>query len=160
MKLENVRIAMRGIRANRLRSALTMLGIMIGVGAVIVLVAVGNGSSKAVQARLQSLGTNTLTVLAGGFGPRGAGNGAARPTLTNADVAAISDPTLVPDVRQVAPVKTASAAASASGNSYTPGQILGTTANMADIRAYTTTDGSFFTGKLTDRARKHSSCAL
>jgi len=145
VKLENVRIAMRGIRANRLRSALTMLGIMIGVGAVIVLVAVGNGSSKAVQARLQSLGTNTLTVLAGGFGPRGAGNGAARPTLTNADVAAISDPTLVPDVRQVAPVKTASAAASASGNSYTPGQILGTTANMADIRAYTTTAGSFFT---------------
>ncbi len=46
VNLENVRIALRGIRANRLRSALTMLGIMIGVGAVIVLVAVGNGSSQ------------------------------------------------------------------------------------------------------------------
>ncbi|HEY5155574.1 MAG TPA: ABC transporter permease [Acidimicrobiales bacterium] len=145
MNFENVRIAMRGIRANRLRSALTMLGIMIGVGAVIVLVAVGNGSSKAVQSRLESLGTNTLTVLPGGFGARGGGNGAARPTLTNADVTAISDPTLVPDVSQVAPVKSASAVASAGGNSYTPGQILGTTANMAAIKAYATTSGAFFT---------------
>ena len=145
MNLENVRIALRGIRANRLRSALTMLGIMIGVAAVIVLVAVGNGSSKAVQARLESLGTNTLTVLAGGFGPRGGGNNATRPTLTDADVVAISDPSLVPDVAQVAPVKSTSAAAAAGGNSYTPGQILGTTANMAGIRSYATTSGSFFT---------------
>jgi len=145
VNFENVRIAIRGISANRLRSALTMLGIMIGVAAVIVLVAVGNGSSKAVQTRLQSLGTNTLTVAAGGFGPRGGGNNSVRPTLTTTDVTAISDPTLVPDISQVAPVKSTSAAAAAGGNSYTPGQVLGTTANMAGIRDYTTTSGSFFT---------------
>ena len=62
---ESFTIALRGIMANKLRSALTMLGILIGVGAVIVLVAVGNGSSKAVQNRIDSLGTNTITIMKG-----------------------------------------------------------------------------------------------
>ena len=57
MNPENIRIAIGGIVANRLRSALTTLGILIGVGAVIVLVAVGNGSSLAVQSRIHALGT-------------------------------------------------------------------------------------------------------
>ena len=60
---ESFTIALRGILANKLRSALTMLGILIGVGSVIVLVAVGNGSSKAVQNRIDSLGTNTITIM-------------------------------------------------------------------------------------------------
>ena len=59
-----LRSALRGLSANRLRSSLTMLGILIGVAAVILLVAVGNGSAVAIQERLQSLGTNTLTVSA------------------------------------------------------------------------------------------------
>ena len=62
MSPESLRIALRGIGANKLRSGLTVLGILIGVGAVIVLVAVGNGSSIAIQERIQKLGTNTLTV--------------------------------------------------------------------------------------------------
>ena len=61
---ESLTIALRGIMANRLRSALTMLGILIGVGSVIILVAVGTGSSKAVQSRIESLGTNTLIIFA------------------------------------------------------------------------------------------------
>ena len=69
---ESLRIAVSGLVANRLRSALTMLGILIGVGAVIILVAVGNGSSRTVQKRIESLGTNTLTVFRGSFG-RGRG---------------------------------------------------------------------------------------
>jgi putative ABC transport system permease protein len=145
VNFENVRIALRGVSANRLRSGLTMLGILIGVAAVIVLVAVGNGSSAKVQRQLQSLGTNTLTVLPGGFGARGAGNGGARPTLTVTDVTAISDPSVVPDVAQVAPVKSAQATGSANGNSYQPGQILGTTSNMASIRDYQMASGIFFT---------------
>ena len=69
-----LRIAWSGITTNKLRSGLTILGMTIGVASVIVLIAVGNGSSKAVQSRIQSLGTNVLIVMpsGGGFrlGPR------------------------------------------------------------------------------------------
>ena len=70
---EIVRFALLGLNANRLRTALTMLGILIGVAAVIVLVAVGNGSSVAVQKSLTRLGTNSLTVLSGQRGRFGPG---------------------------------------------------------------------------------------
>src|SRR5947208_8917092 len=75
--LESVRIALQAIGANRLRSALTTLGILIGVAAVIILVAVGNGSSILVQRQLQSLGSNSLTVSRNAVGPGGA-NGTTR----------------------------------------------------------------------------------
>jgi len=66
---ETLRSALRGITANKLRSALTLLGVMIGVAAVILLLAVGNGSSQQVNGLITQLGTNTLTVRAGsGFG--------------------------------------------------------------------------------------------
>ena len=68
-----LRIALRGLAANKLRSFLTMLGIIIGVASVIVLVAVGTGSSKQVEDRINQLGTNTLTVLRGGFAANAAG---------------------------------------------------------------------------------------
>ncbi len=70
---EMLRIAWSGITANKLRSGLTILGMTIGVASVIVLIAVGNGSSKAVQSTIQSLGTNVLVVQASGgfrFGAR------------------------------------------------------------------------------------------
>lgn len=66
---ETLRIALGGIVANKLRSGLTMLGMVIGVASVIVLVAVGNGSQQAVQAQIQALGTNVLLVM--GQGARG-----------------------------------------------------------------------------------------
>jgi putative ABC transport system permease protein len=82
---ETFRSALLGLSANLLRSLLTVLGILIGVAAVITLVAVGNGSSAQVQARIRSLGTNTLTVFntgrlanggaAGRFRAFGAGGG-------------------------------------------------------------------------------------
>ena len=65
---EVVRFALRGLSANKLRSALTMLGILIGVAAVILLVAVGNGSAKAISDRIEALGTNTITVMSTGRG--------------------------------------------------------------------------------------------
>ncbi len=146
MNLENVKIALRGVNANRLRSALTMLGILIGVGAVIVLVAVGNGSSQSVQSQLESLGTNTLTVLPAGFGGGGARSFSSRPVLTEQDVNALQDKANAPDVSEVAPIKTATSTTGAyGGNSYSPSQFLGTTANIAGIRNYTTTEGAFFT---------------
>ena len=68
---DNFRIALGGIAANKLRSALTVLGVLIGVAAVVILVAVGTGSSKAVADQIDALGTNTLTVSnTGRFGGR------------------------------------------------------------------------------------------
>ena len=63
MTLDSVRVALRGILANRMRSALTMLGILIGTSAVILLVGVGTGISDNVQDQIRSLGTNAVTVL-------------------------------------------------------------------------------------------------
>ncbi|HEY2202964.1 MAG TPA: ABC transporter permease, partial [Pseudonocardia sp.] len=60
---ESFRVALRGLRANRLRTLLTMLGIMIGVAAVILLVALGNGTSARLNAQIASLGTNLIGVL-------------------------------------------------------------------------------------------------
>ena len=62
---ETVRFAIRGITANKLRSGLTVLGILIGVAAVILLVAVGNGSQRQIQQSIERLGTNTLTITGG-----------------------------------------------------------------------------------------------
>ncbi len=63
MARETLRTALAGLAANKLRSGLTVLGMTIGVGSVIVLIAVGNGSSKAVQSSIRGSGTNTLTVM-------------------------------------------------------------------------------------------------
>ena len=110
--LESVRIALQGISANRLRSGLTTLGLVIGVGAVILLVAVGNGSSIAVSNQINALGTNTLIVMPsrGGFGGFGGGGRATVGTqsrgssLTLADAKALADPASAPDIKAVAPV--------------------------------------------------------
>jgi putative ABC transport system permease protein len=63
---ETVRVALSGLAANKLRSGLTILGLMIGVGSVIVLIAVGTGSSSAVQSQIDALGSNVLTVTSTG----------------------------------------------------------------------------------------------
>ena len=148
MKGENFRIAIQGILANRLRSALTMLGILIGVGAVILLVAVGNGSSLAVQQKIQNLGTNTLIVFRGGGFGRGAGN---RPgtqskliNLTAADVTALRDKAQAPDIKLVAPVRNASPTGSYQGNTYAPQQFIGTTPEYESIRNEPVSSGRFF----------------
>jgi putative ABC transport system permease protein len=146
---ESLTIALRGILANRLRSALTMLGILIGVGSVIVLVAVGNGSAQAVQSRIESLGTNTLIVFRQrpGFG-RGAsrtGTQSVRSQLTDADVRALSDKSLAPDIKSVSPTLTATVTATWQGNTYSPSSFLGTTPSYEEARSYQTATGTFFT---------------
>ena len=90
---ETLRIAWSGITANKLRSGLTILGMTIGVASVIVLIAVGNGSSKAVQSRIQSLGTNVLVVQAsGGFRGGARASTTASVSLTKADAASAAEP--------------------------------------------------------------------
>ena len=158
---ENTRIAFQGLASNRLRSALTMLGILIGVGSVIVLVAVGNGSSVAVQKQIEGLGTNTLVVFRqrGGFGPGGGGratNGTQSSVsqLTNKDVTALDDKTQAPDLSLVAPVVNASVTATFSGATYSPSQFVGTTADYLNIRDYQVASGAALTSEdVTNRDR-------
>src|SRR6202042_3796669 len=100
MGFETLHLALAGITANKLRSGLTILGMTIGVASVIVLIAVGNGSSKAVQSTIQSLGTNVLVVQAsGGFRLGSRASTAASVSLTKADAQALQDPSLAPDVK-------------------------------------------------------------
>lgn len=137
---ESFRIALQGIRSNRLRSLLTMLGIMIGVAAVIILVAVGTGSSAAVQSQLQSLGTNLLTVqpsrggagFGGGFGGRGGaatiGTASRASVLTSKDVKALQNPINVPSAKSVNPVVNVQGATITFGAAtYSPSQTVGST---------------------------------
>ncbi|MCT9092292.1 ABC transporter permease [Streptomyces sp. ASQP_92] len=120
---ETLRFAFGGLAANKVRSALTMLGVLIGVAAVIVLLAVGNGSSQAVKDSIEKLGTNALTVSSGGgFG----GSRSPGKPLTVADAKALADPASAPHIESVAPETTTSQTALYEGASHTVGQVVGT----------------------------------
>jgi putative ABC transport system permease protein len=152
--LEGVRIALRGIAANRLRSALTVLGITIGVAAVIILIAVGHGSAVAVQNRINSLGTNVLTIFSGGgFGSFGGGRQSRIGTrssfnsLTTKDVTALRNKTLAPDILTVSPVVNASVTATFGSASYSPSQFVGSTPTIFAARDYSIAAGTLFTSQ-------------
>lgn len=102
---ESFRSGWQAILANRMRSALTMLGIMIGVAAVITLVAFGQGASNSVSSSIQSLGTNLLTVYSVDPNRGGEVVNASPRDLTEEDVAALGNPAVAPDIAAVAPVK-------------------------------------------------------
>src|SRR5262245_876620 len=88
--LAGMRIALRALRVNKLRSALTMLGIIVGVAAVIIMVAIGSGAQARVEEQISSLGTNLINVLPGSVTSGGARMGAgSRATLTEDDAFAI-----------------------------------------------------------------------
>jgi len=148
---ESIRIALRGVIAAPLRSALTVLGLMIGVAAVILLVAVGNGSSVAVQRQLQALGTDTLTVTAAGpvaAGPGGqahAGTVSRFSQLTPADVRALGNRAAAPDIAAVAPVASTQATLTYQGGSTQVQQFTGSTPAYLHILNYTVAAGHSFT---------------
>ncbi len=100
--LASLRIALRALRVNRMRSALTMLGIIIGVAAVIAMVAVGSGATARIEQQIQSIGSNIIIVMSGSLtnGGMRLGSGAAL-TLTEDDAKAIA--TEAPAVAAVAP---------------------------------------------------------
>ena len=108
MLTENVRIAFRGLSANKLRAALTMLGIMIGVAAVIVLLSIGDGVTRYVADQFSGLGTNLIYIIPaveeGGGPPGGPGGGFGNSSLTLRDADQLADVNLVPGAAAVAPV--------------------------------------------------------
>jgi putative ABC transport system permease protein len=146
--LDDLRSAVRGLSTNKLRSALTVLGIFIGVGAVIIVVAYGNGSSQAVQNRIKALGTNTITILNRGRfgrGPATGGTQSQSATITTQDVAAMRDPNQAPDILSVSPVLSSSQTASYSGASDTGVSITGTSPTYLSAEDYQVQAGSTLT---------------
>jgi putative ABC transport system permease protein len=145
--LEAMRMAVQGIVVNRLRALLTMLGITIGVAAVIILVAVGNGSAVAVRKQIEGLGTNIVTVQPGGFGfGRGSGGFQSSFTqLTLKDVKALQDPAAAPDIKSVTPVVTGTVTATFGSASYSPNQFIGTTPSYSEARKTPVEAGTFLT---------------
>ncbi|MGI5492717.1 ABC transporter permease [Microtetraspora malaysiensis] len=162
--LEITRFAVRGLTANKMRSVLTMLGILIGVAAVILLVAVGQGSSDAITQRIQSLGSNTLTVSAsfsGGFGgSAGRGGGAGGPRtqargLTLEDARAIAASGDAPSVESVSPVVTSSSATTTyEGASHNISQVVGTYPSYFEATNKPVVSGAYFTNQDVTAVRK------
>jgi putative ABC transport system permease protein len=154
---EMLRIAWSGITANKLRSGLTILGMTIGVASVIVLIAVGNGSSKAVQSQIQSLGTNVLVVQSSGGGFRGGARASTAGTvsLTKADAESLQNPSLAPDVKSASPVVNATDVKLVYGNSsFEPSSFIGTTPSYLTAHAYKLAEGTSFTSEDVSKHRR------
>jgi putative ABC transport system permease protein len=150
---DTIATAWSGLATNKLRSGLTILGLMIGVASVIVLIAVGTGSDSAVESQISSLGSTTLTVSAaqsvGGLFGSSTSSG-----LTLADADALKNRFEAPDVKSVAPVVDASSVTLTYGTStYEPTTFVGTTPSYEQAANYTIAEGSWFTKKeVTDHA--------
>jgi putative ABC transport system permease protein len=145
-------IALKALRRNAMRTALTALGMIIGVAAVIVMVAIGTGASSSIQNQIRSAGSNIVMVTAGsgGFGPVRQGQGAVT-TLTADDAEAIRRE--VPGIRYLSPgLNTRTQVVAATSNWNT--QIQGAGPELAAIRSWPTQFGSFFTEDDVTAARK------
>jgi putative ABC transport system permease protein len=144
--LDTFRTGLDAIRSHRLRSSLTMLGIMIGIAAVILTVGLGEGAQQQVKSQINALGTNLLVVSPGSStsstGVRG-GFGSAS-TLTPADATALQSKTVAPDIAAVA-ATTSSQAALVAGNTNWTTSLVGTTPSWLGVRARTVSAGRFLT---------------
>jgi len=150
---ETLRAAVEAIRAHRMRSTLTMLGIVIGISSVILTVGLGEGAQQEVEDQISALGSNLLIVSPGSStdsaGQRG-GFGSAS-TLTVADADAIADDTVAPDVAAVAPT-TSSNVSLVTGETNWTTSLVGTTTSWVDVRARDLSSGRFFTQAEVDDA--------
>jgi putative ABC transport system permease protein len=139
---EIISVALGALRANKLRSLLTMLGIVIGVGAVIAVVALGTGAQQAVKDRIAALGTTLLTINPGQQRGGGIAIAGAIQRLTVDDAKAIDEraTTLLavqPEMRSTQQIVV--------GNKNASTQIIGTTPNYLEVRKYTLRAGRMFT---------------
>jgi putative ABC transport system permease protein len=146
---ETLRIAWGGITTNKLRSGLTILGMTIGVASVIILIAVGNGSSKAVQSSIDSLGTNVLVVQgSGGFRGGARASAATSISLTKEDAQALQDKSFAPDVQSASPVVDATDVKLVYGStSFEPSSFVGTTPSYITAHSYKIAEGAAFSNE-------------
>src|SRR5207302_9731948 len=128
----SIRVALRALGANKLRTTLTMLGIIIGVAAVIALMSIGRGAQAQVTQQIQSLGTNLLFVRPGSTNEQGVRTGAGKAaTLTLDDALTIAT---LPNVVATAPELLTGAQVLVNGQNWST-RILGVTDNYANVRA-------------------------
>ncbi len=139
MLLSSLLLALRSIRRNLLRSFLTILGIVIGVSAVITMVTLGNGATLAVQNQISSLGTNLLMVRPGQR--LGAGGGGGAPSFKEADAQAVA--TQIGGIRAVAPEARTNTTVVANGKNWTT-LITGSTNEWFDVSNWTLASGRRF----------------
>jgi putative ABC transport system permease protein len=149
---ETVAVALQSIRANLLRSVLTMLGIIIGVGAVITMVALGSGAQKAVQDRIAALGANVFTVFAG-QARQGGIRITDRTILSTDDYEALRRDAkllkaVVPEMQQSLQVK--------YGNQNSNVNVVGTTSNYTEVRNYTVPYGRMFSQGEDEARRRYA----
>jgi len=141
-----IRTALEAIGSRRLRSSLTMLGILIGVAAVMLTVGLGQGAQTQVRDQINRLGSNLLIVSPGSAtstsGIRG-GRGSAS-TLTTRDATALASRVVAPDIARVAPVVTGSQSLTARSTNWST-NVVGTTPDWLPVRARSLTQGRFFT---------------
>ncbi len=140
--LMTFRIALRALNRNKLRTALTMLGMIIGVGAVITMVALGNGAQVSIEQQIQSAGTNVIMVNAGNFSSGGVRQGQGMSnTMTPEDAVAIRD---VAGVQYVAEgVNQGAQIVAGNQNWFT--QVQGTNVDLLAIKSWPVESGQFFT---------------
>ena len=152
--LVTFRISLASLGANKLRSGLTLLGIVIGVAAVISLMAIGQGVQESITSNIESLGSNLIFVQPGDSSQGGLSRGAGTAgTLTLSDAYALEDPIFAPSVRAVAPEIRASGQVEA-GRNNTFTQVIGVTPAYSDVRNFPVEEGSFITqGHLDNNAQ-------
>jgi len=142
--LDTLRTGLEAVRTHRLRSGLTVLGIMIGIAAVILTVGLGQGAQDQISSQINALGTNLLTISPGSStsssGIRG-GFGSAS-TLTETDATALSSKTVAPDINAVAPVLSSSETLTAGSSNWTS-TVVGTTPSWETVRSRSVTQGRF-----------------
>jgi putative ABC transport system permease protein len=142
--LETIRTGVSGVRSHRLRSSLTVLGILIGIAGVIIAVGLGEGASSQVTSEINSLGSNVLTITPGSTtstsGIREALGSAS--TLTLSDVKALSSPVDAPDVKAVAPITSQSEVLTAGSETATT-TVQGTTPTWLNVRGRSLAEGRF-----------------
>ncbi|HOB72899.1 MAG TPA: ABC transporter permease [Phycisphaerae bacterium] len=136
MRARTLRTAFQALRRNKTRSALTMLGIVIGVAAVIAMMEIGNGSARAIERSIASMGADNLMIFAGTAASGGVtfGGGSAH-TLTPEDAEAILRE--CPAVRAVAPTVRARTQLVYGNRNWVPMQILGSTPSYLEVRGWT-----------------------
>ena len=153
MKFGNLtRVALRSIVKNRMRSVLTMLGIVIGVGAVIIMVSIGKGTQADIETRISSLGTNLLTIFPGSGEHHGVQGGAGSlATLSMSDVERLRKDAA--SLKSVSPVIRTSGQVIASGKNWQT-RVYGVSPEYTDIRDWRVKEGSFFSDRDEKTKRK------
>ncbi len=151
-----IQIAWTGLTRNKLRSLLTMLGVIIGVAAVIVMISVSAGTEASIEEQINSLGTNLIFVRSsfsrGGFGPGAPGGGGTTGGLTFDDAAAIEES--INGVEGVVVEQPSSQTVKAGNVTVESVSILGTTPDFPSVRDMTIATGRYFSQTEVDRTKK------